>query len=612
MSSPASQGQNRDSEGSGQSQHGVHPIQSVKNVMHIGTGSEHGKSGQNGSAGKAAEQQMQKVHIRRQFLREKDVTVVEEKTLKQAIAGTVVGNFMEWYDFGIYGYLAVTMASVFTSGLPKSMSLIVMLLGFAVSFLVRPLGGIVLGPLGDRVGRQKVLFLTMGMMVVSTALIGILPTSKQIGVWAIVPLYALQMVQGFSTGGEYSGATTYISEFSPDRKRGFYSAWLDLGSYIGSAFGAAMVAITTTIAENGWGANAMVNGGWRIPYLLTIPLGIVAMALRTHIPETPQFAAHQERQEKEQEHWSHEAQEAAWRQESPWDRPGTMLYVIKRHWRRLLIAVAIVAATNTAGYVLTSYMPTYLREEVGTTPTMAAAATVPVLIIMALCLPLIGHLSDIIGRKPIYGIAVISTFILVYPAFQLLHHGTFWSIQAALAMIAIPVAFYAGVSASTLPALFPTESRFSGMGLSYNFAVSLFGGTTPLVSQALITFTGNHDAPGFYIMFFAIFSGIAAIVMCESSKSPLPGSMPTVGSEEEARELVLTQERNPNLDTSTMPMPMITVEIPVGQTLPQRPENIKPVTHDDDKKTKTSDSKSGSDKPVKTSESKPNESTDEG
>ncbi|WEV65728.1 MFS transporter [Bifidobacterium sp. ESL0764] len=584
MSPSGNQNQNRGAESAGHAPRGVHPIQSVKHVMHIGTGPQRGKTG---------EPKMQKIHIRRQFLRTKDITVVEEKTLKQAIAGTVVGNFMEWYDFGIYGYLAVTMASVFTSGLPKSMSLIVMLLGFAVSFLVRPLGGIVLGPLGDRVGRQKVLFLTMGMMVVSTALIGILPTSHQIGAWAIVPLYALQMVQGFSTGGEYSGATTYISEFSPDRKRGFYSAWLDMGSYIGSAFGAGMVAITTVVAEHGWGADAMVNGGWRVPYLLTIPLGIIAMALRTHIPETPQFAAHQERQEAEQAQLSHEAREAAWRQESRWDRPGTMLYVIKRHWRRLLIAVAIVAATNTAGYVLTSYMPTYLREEVGTTPTMAAAATVPVLVIMALCLPLIGHLSDIIGRKPIYAIAVISTFVLVYPAFQLLHHGTFWAIQGALAMIAIPVAFYAGVSASTLPALFPTESRFSGMGLSYNFAVSLFGGTTPLVSQALITLTGNHDMPGFYIMFFAIFSGIACIVMRETSASPLPGSMPTVGSEEEARELVLTQEQNPKIDTSTMPMPMITVEIPVGQTLPQRPENIKPVVHTESE----ADSKQSDDKP---------------
>ncbi|MDF7664439.1 MFS transporter [Bifidobacterium sp. ESL0763] len=553
--------------------------------------------------GAKSKPRMRKIQLRRQFLRQQDVTVVEEKTLKQAIAGTVVGNFMEWYDFGIYGYLAVTMASVFTSGLPKSMSLIVMLLGFAVSFLVRPLGGIVLGPLGDRVGRQKVLFLTMGMMVVSTALIGILPTSRQIGAWAIVPLYALQMVQGFSTGGEYSGATTYISEFSPDRKRGFYSAWLDMGSYIGSAVGAMMVALTTTIAEHGWGVDAMANGGWRIPYLLTIPLGVIAMALRSRIPETPQFAAHQDRQKEEQQELTHEAREAAWRRVPASDRPGTMMYVIKRHWRRLLIAVAIVAATNTAGYLLTSYMPTYLREEVGTSPTMAAAATAPVLIIMALCLPLIGHLSDIVGRKPVYSVAVISTFVLVYPAFQLLHHGTFWAIQGALAMLAIPVAFYAGVSASTLPALFPTESRFSGMGLSYNFAVSLFGGTSPLISQALITFTGNHDMPGFYIMFFAIFSGIATLVMRESSRAPLPGSMPTVGSDAEAKFLVRTQEMNPKIDTSTMPMPLVTVEIPAGQMLPQRPENIKPVKKDE-RKGKDADKSEGESKPGSSSASK--------
>src|SRR5690606_33819185 len=145
------------------------------------------------------------------------------------------GNFMEWFDFGIYGYLAVTMTAVFTEGLPREAGLLVTLLGFAVSFLVRPLGGMVLGPLGDRIGRQKVLFFTMAIMAVATALIGVLPTAAQIGLWAIVPLYLLKMIQGFSTGGEYAGATTYVAEFSSDRHRGFWASLLDLGSYIGFA-----------------------------------------------------------------------------------------------------------------------------------------------------------------------------------------------------------------------------------------------------------------------------------------------------------------------------------------------------------------------------------------
>lgn len=147
-----------------------------------------------------------------------DVNVVPPKKIRPAIKGTVVGNFMEWYDFGIYGYLTVTMTAVFTQGLPQEWQLLAVMFGFAVSYLVRPLGGLVLGPLGDKVGRQKVLYVTMAMMAVSTALIGLLPTAASIGAWALVLLYLLKMVQGFSTGGEYAGATTYVAEFAPDRR----------------------------------------------------------------------------------------------------------------------------------------------------------------------------------------------------------------------------------------------------------------------------------------------------------------------------------------------------------------------------------------------------------
>lgn len=176
-----------------------------------------------------------------------DVNVVPPKKIRPAIKGTVVGNFMEWYDFGIYGYLTVTMTAVFTQGLPQEWQLLAVMFGFAVSYLVRPLGGLVLGPLGDKVGRQKVLYVTMAMMAVSTALIGLLPTAASIGAWALVLLYLLKMVQGFSTGGEYAGATTYVAEFAPDRRRGFFGAFLDMGSYLGFAAGASVVAITTWV-----------------------------------------------------------------------------------------------------------------------------------------------------------------------------------------------------------------------------------------------------------------------------------------------------------------------------------------------------------------------------
>lgn len=328
-----------------------------------------------------------------------DVIVVDTKRVRTAIGGTVVGNFMEWFDFGIYGYLAVTITAVFTADLPEPWGLLATLFGFAISFLVRPIGGLVLGPLGDRIGRQKVLFFTMAMMAAATALIGLLPTSQQIGLWAIIPLYVLKMIQGFSTGGEYAGATTYVAEFSPDKRRGFWSSWLDLGSYVGFAAGASVVALTTIITESIWGDTAMVDFGWRIPFLVAIPLGIVAIWFRLKIPETP---AYENTADTEGEPDRND----------PLARHG-IVGILRHHWREVLIGIAIVAATNTAGYALTSYMPTYLEKEVGVSNLGAAVATVPVLLVMSACLPFIGRLSDRIGRRPVYMIAAGSTIVLM-------------------------------------------------------------------------------------------------------------------------------------------------------------------------------------------------------
>ncbi len=178
----------------------------------------------------------------------------------------------------------------------------------------------------------------MAMMASATALIGILPTSAQIGLWAIVPLYLLKMIQGFSTGGEYAGATTYVSEFSPDKRRGFWSSWLDVGSYVGFAAGAGAVAITTAIVTNVSGPDAMTEYGWRIPFLLAIPLGIVAIWFRLKIPETPSF---------EQTHAAEAENEID--KDDPMSRQG-LAGIVRHHWKSLLIAIALVAATNTAGY----------------------------------------------------------------------------------------------------------------------------------------------------------------------------------------------------------------------------------------------------------------------
>ena len=328
-----------------------------------------------------------------------DLIIVEPSKMKLALRGAFVGNFMEWYDFGIYGYLAVTMTKVFTSGMPDSLGLTVTLLGFAVSFLVRPFGGLILGPIGDRIGRQKVLYFTMAIMAIATALIGLLPSAEQAGgFWVIIPLYLLKMMQGFSTGGEFAGATTYVSEFSPDKDRGYWASKLNVGSYLGFAAGASVVAATTLITENLLGIDgAMVAWGWRIPFLLAIPLGAIAIYFRMRIPEPPGFEETRGLQLAKQPTDPHDLQYR-----------HSLGSLIRVYWKQILIGISIVAAEGTAGYALTSYMPTYLEKELHVSNLNAAIATVPVLVIMSLLLPKIGRWSDRIGRRKVYFLGRVS------------------------------------------------------------------------------------------------------------------------------------------------------------------------------------------------------------
>ncbi|WP_129656883.1 MFS transporter [Rothia halotolerans] len=469
-----------------------------------------------------------------------DCVIVDKKEMRKAQVGAGVGNFMEWYDFGIYGYLAVTITAVFTHGMDESVGLLVTLAGFAVSFLVRPLGGIILGPLGDKIGRQKILFLTISMMALATALIGLLPTSHTIGLWALLPLYLLKMVQGFSTGGEFSGVATYVSEFSSDKKRGLTTSFLNSQSMLGFAAGAATVAATSAITTNIWGENAMLDGGWRIPFLIAIPLGAVVIWFRTRTPETPAFE-------------DEKAIAVKIPDGSLFKRYG-IAGIIKNYWPAVLIGCSLTAADSSISYILTSYMPTYLETEIGISNMGAAVATVPILIAVAIGIPFAAHLSDKIGRKPVYGIGIASSLLLMIPAFAVVHIGTEWSVYLAMFMIAIPATCFLALTASALPALFPTASRYGGMGLTHNVALSAFGGTAPFFSQSIMQLTGSPYSPAFYAMFFSLLALVALFFMKETAGRPLVGSVPVVETEEEARHLVRNQESDVRVDTSTMPI----------------------------------------------------------
>ncbi len=208
-----------------------------------------------------------------------DVTVTDEKVIKRAVQAAALGNVTEWYDFGVYSYLTAIIAKVFFSGLPNGLALVATLGTFAVSFLIRPFGGLFFGPLGDRVGRTKVLSITVIMMAIGTFILGVIPSYAAIGIAAPLLVLFGRLVQGFSTGGEYGGAMTFIAEYAPDKRRGFLGSWLEFGTLTGYVMGATLVTVLTTVLSD----SQMLSWGWRIPFLLALPLGIVGLYLRGRI-----------------------------------------------------------------------------------------------------------------------------------------------------------------------------------------------------------------------------------------------------------------------------------------------------------------------------------------
>ena len=273
-----------------------------------------------------------------------NITVTDTAVMKRAVGAAAVGNITEWFDFGVYAYLATTIEANFFPPDNPTLAQVGTFAGFAVSFAVRPLGGLFFGPLGDRIGRTRVLSITVIMMAIGTFLLGFIPAYSVIGIWAPILLVLCRVIQGFSTGGEYAGAMTFIAEYSPDKRRGFFGSFLECGTFIGYALGATVATVIPLISSPEFAS----TWAWRIPFFLALPLGIVGVYLRTRLEETPAFQTLLAESE---------------------EREGTqagagikMLFV--KYWPAMLTAGGIVVAWNITNYMLTSYMPTFLEKNV--------------------------------------------------------------------------------------------------------------------------------------------------------------------------------------------------------------------------------------------------------
>ncbi|MFB7598146.1 MFS transporter [Streptomyces sp. NPDC056160] len=459
----------------------------------------------------------------RRALRKEDVQVVEPPLLRRAVGASALGNCMEWFDFGVYSYLAATIGKVFFPGASPGAQVISSFATFAAAFVVRPLGGLFFGPLGDRLGRQKVLATTMIMMAAGTFAIGLIPSYGTIGLAAPVLLLLARMVQGFSTGGEYGGATTFVAEYSPDRRRGFLSSWLDFGTFVGYALGSALVTLLNFLLSDG----QMLSWGWRIPFLIAGPLGVIGLYMRLKLEESPAF------QQQLDEHEKSLAQKSA---------GSEFKTIVKNHWGALLICMGIVLLYNVTNYMVTGYLPTYQTETLHRSSSSADLLVLMGMVWIVLLITFIGRLSDHVGRRPVYAVAAAAMIVLAIPSFLLLKmHGT-WPPVAGVLILSTLLACFAAPSAATLPALFPTAIRYAAMGIGFNFAVAAFGGTTPLVTAALVNATGDDLMPAYYLMLAGVIGLVTVKFLPESAQVPLHGSQPMVGSEEEQRELLSTSE----------------------------------------------------------------------
>ncbi|MEU2552536.1 MFS transporter [Streptomyces sp. NPDC013313] len=459
----------------------------------------------------------------RRAFRKDDVQIVEPPLLRRAVGASALGNCMEWFDFGVYSYLAATIGKVFFPGASPAAQVISSFATFAAAFVVRPLGGLVFGPLGDRIGRQKVLATTMIMMAVGTFAIGIIPGYATIGIAAPVLLLLARMVQGFSTGGEYGGATTFVAEYSPDRRRGFLSSWLDFGTFVGYALGSALVTALNLMLTDA----QMLSWGWRVPFLIAGPLGVIGLYMRLKLEESPAF------QQQLDEHEKSLAQESA---------GGEFKEIVRKHWPALLICMGLVLLYNVTNYMVTGYLPTYQTETLHRSSGSADVLVLIGMVWIVLLITFLGRLSDRVGRRPLYGVAAAAMIVLAVPAFLLIKAAGTWQPILGVLLLSTLLACFAAPSAATLPALFPTAVRYAAMGIGFNFAVAAFGGTTPLVTAALVGATGDDLMPAYYLMLAGAIGLLTVKFLPESAQVPLNGSQPMVGSREEQRELITTSK----------------------------------------------------------------------
>lgn len=424
---------------------------------------------------------------------------------RRAFIGATVGHLIEWYDYGIYGFLAVFIGNAFFDSSNPVASLLSSFAVFALSFFIRPLGGIFFGPLGDRIGRKKTLLVVLVLMAGSTFTIGLLPTQAAIGVAAPVLLILVRCVQGFSAGGEIGTITSFIAEYAGPGRRGYSTSWLMVTAVLGLVLGG--------LVANGMiyflGSEAMAAGGWRIPFLVAGPLGMIAMYIRLKLEDSPEFQALQA---------AGETAKAPLREVFAWKRAMAIVFFV-------------ITLHSSLFYLVLTYASTFMAKTLGFDSGTTLLYVFLASLLSAVVMPFGGMFTDKYGRRNFLLAIGLAATAALYWFFAAATSATPQTFIYPLLAVAVLFGLYASSTYALMSELLPARIRSTGIALAYNIPAAVFGGSAPLIATWLIASTGDISSPWYFFVGTGVASLIALMALRKSDfERSLAASSPMVNA----------------------------------------------------------------------------------